>query len=131
MQKTMQKHAAVFRDEKIMSEGVKNLRNIISTFKDLKIKDRGLIWNSDLVEALELDNLLGQSLVTIESALNRKESRGAHCRDDFPERDDKEWMKHTLMWSDEKYKVQIDYRDVNLQPMTEEMKPIPPKKRTY
>ena len=131
MQKTMQKHAAVFRDEKIMSEGVKNLRNIISTFKDLKIKDRGLIWNSDLVEALELDNLLGQSLVTIESALNRKESRGAHCRDDFQERDDKEWMKHTLMWSDEKYKVQIDYRDVNLQPMTEEMKPIPPKKRTY
>ncbi|MDB2550252.1 succinate dehydrogenase flavoprotein subunit [Rickettsiales bacterium] len=131
MQKNMQKHAAVFRDEKIMSEGVKNIRNVISTFKDLKIKDRGLIWNTDLVEALELDNLLGQSLVTIESALNRKESRGAHCRDDFPDRDDKEWMKHTLIWSDAKYKTTINYRDVNLEPMTKEMKQIPPKKRTY
>ncbi|MDA7705123.1 succinate dehydrogenase flavoprotein subunit [Rickettsiales bacterium] len=131
MQKNMQKHAAVFRDEKVMSEGVKNIRNVISTFKDLKIKDRGLIWNTDLVEALELDNLLGQSLVTIESALNRKESRGAHCRDDFPDRDDKEWMKHTLIWSDAKYKTTINYRDVNLEPMTKEMKQIPPKKRTY
>jgi succinate dehydrogenase / fumarate reductase flavoprotein subunit len=131
MQKTMQKHAAVFRDEKIMTEGVKNLRNVISTFKDLKIKDRGLIWNSDLVEALELDNLLGQSLVTIESALNRKESRGAHCRDDYPDRNDNEWMKHSLMWSNDRYETKIDYREVNLQPMTKEMKPIPPKKRTY
>jgi succinate dehydrogenase / fumarate reductase flavoprotein subunit len=131
MQKCMQKHAAVFRDEKIMSEGVKNLRNVISTFTNLKIKDRGLIWNSDLIEALELDNLLGQSLVTIESALNRKESRGAHCRDDFPDRDDKEWMKHSLMWSNAKYETKIDYREVKLEPMTKEMKAIPPKKRTY
>ena len=131
MQKCMQKHAAVFRDEKIMSEGVKKIRNVISTFKDLKIKDRGLIWNSDLIEALELDNLLIQSLITIESALNRKESRGAHCRDDYPDRDDKKWMKHTLMWSDSKYKTTVDYRDVKLEPMTKEMKPIPPKKRTY
>jgi succinate dehydrogenase / fumarate reductase, flavoprotein subunit len=131
MQKCMQKHAAVFRDEKIMSEGVKNLRNVINTFTNLKIKDRGLIWNSDLIEALELDNLLGQSLVTIESALNRKESRGAHCRDDFPDRDDKEWMKHSLMWSNAKYETKIDYREVKLEPMTKEMKAIPPKKRTY
>tara|TARA_B110000259_G_scaffold74970_1_gene88178 strand:+ start:6942 stop:8741 length:1800 start_codon:yes stop_codon:yes gene_type:complete len=131
MQKNMQKHAAVFRDEKIMSEGVKNIRNVIDSFKDLKIKDRGLVWNTDLVEALELDNLLGQSLVTIASALNRKESRGAHCRDDFPDRDDKNWMKHTLMWANEKYETRVDYRDVKLNPMTDEMKQIPPKKRTY
>ena len=98
---------------------------------DVGIKDRSLIWNTDLIEALELDNLMSQALVTIRSAEQRKESRGAHSHEDFPERDDENWMKHTLMWLDENNKSRLDYRDVTLTTLTNEVAPIPPKARVY
>ena len=131
MQKTMQNYAAVFRTEKTLLEGQKEIAKVYEQFDDIKLSDRGLVWNSDLIEALELDNLRGQSVVTMNSALNRQESRGAHARDDFQDRDDAKWMKHSLMWSNDKYETKIDYREVKLEPMTKEMKAIPPKKRTY
>jgi len=99
--------------------------------KQLGIKDRGMIWNTDLVEALELQNMLPQAMVSISSALNRKESRGAHARDDFPDRDDQEWMKHTLSWVDEDGTVSIDYRPVHMKTMTDDVEVVPPKKRVY
>jgi len=131
MQQTMQKHAAVFRTEDTLSEGVNKMREVFNSFSDLKIKDRGLIWNTDLVEALELDNLRSQALVTIECALNRKESRGAQARDDYKERDDKNWMKHSIMWCNDKGETKTDYREVNLQPLTNNVQSFPPKKRVY
>lgn len=131
MQKCMQKDAAVFRTESSLQEGYKKIKEVRASFNDLGIKDRGLIWNSDLVEALELDNLLDQAVITIASATNRKESRGAHAREDFSARDDDNWMKHTICWLDEKSNVKIDYRPVHMYTLTSEASVVPPKKRVY
>ena len=110
----MQNHAAVFRDKEILETGEKSMAEVWKSFDDLSTSDRSLIWNSDLMEALELDNLRSQALITIASATNRTESRGAHARDDFTERDDDNWMKHTYCWLDEQGGIKFDYRPVNL-----------------
>lgn len=132
MQKTMQNNCAVFRTEEVMQEGVENIAEICNRFADIKVSDRSMVWNSDLVETLELDNLLRQARVTMHSAINRKESRGAHAREDFPERDDNQWMKHTLAWQQEIEDVPtIDYRPVHNYTLTDEVEYIEPKVRVY
>lgn len=131
MQKTMQNHAAVFRDKKSLQEGSVKIKQIWQSYDDLRISDRKLIWNSDLVEALELDNLLAQSVITVNGALNREESRGAHAREDFPDRDDVNWMKHSLIWINEKGQTTIGYRPVHLNTLSNEVQSIPPKARVY
>ncbi|HKQ13534.1 MAG TPA: succinate dehydrogenase flavoprotein subunit [Steroidobacteraceae bacterium] len=131
MQRVMQTHAAVFRTGDSLQEGVHKLAEVIASFADVSVSDRSLIWNTDLIETLELDNLLGQAAATIQSAANRKESRGAHAREDFPDRDDANWMKHTLAWVDGRGTVRIDYRPVHMNTLTSDVEPIPPKARTY
>ena len=131
MQKTMQNHAAVFRTGESLDEGVRRLRETFASFDTVRLSDRSMIWNTDLVETMELENLLLNATATIESAANRLESRGAHAREDYPERDDSNWMKHTLSWVDGKGKVSFGYRPVHLDTLTDEVDPIPPKARTY
>ncbi|KZD08284.1 succinate dehydrogenase flavoprotein subunit [Oceanibaculum pacificum] len=133
MQHVMQRHAAVFRDQNILETGVKNIHEVAKGLVDLTVNDKSLIWNTDLVETLELHNLMGQAVVTLESGEARKESRGAHARDDFTERDDVNWMKHTVSWCDvdNDFKVELGYRPVHLNTMSNEIKTIPPKARVY
>jgi len=131
MQKTMQDHCAVFRTSDVLAEGVTKINEIAKSFEDLQITDRSLIWNSDLVEALELDNLLGQAVVSLTSANNRHESRGAHAHENYPDRDDVNWMKHTVTWLDNAGTVTIGYRPVHLYTLTNEVEAFPPKARVY
>ncbi len=132
MQRVMQSNCAVFRTGEVLAEGQELIHKVWAATDDVKVADRSLIWNSDLIETLEFDNLIGQAVVTVDSALNREESRGAHAREDFPERDDMQWMKHTLAWADSaKREVTIDYRPVHSYTLTDEVQYIEPRKRTY
>jgi succinate dehydrogenase / fumarate reductase flavoprotein subunit len=131
LQDVMQTHAAVYRNTESLRQGVGKMKTLWSGMSDMKVSDRSLVWNSDLVEALEFDNLMGNAMTTMVSADNRQESRGAHAQDDFPERDDQNWMKHTLAWCDTKGNVDLGYRDVKLQTLTNEVSVFPPKKRVY
>ncbi|WP_292997585.1 succinate dehydrogenase flavoprotein subunit [Nevskia sp.] len=131
MQKTMQNHAAVFRTSASLTEGVRKMQKTIESFADVKVNDSSLVWNSDLMETLELDNLLGQALITVASGENRHESRGAHAHEDFPDRDDDHWTKHTLAWRDGNTGVKFGYRPVHMNVLDDEAKVIPPQKRTY
>ena len=132
MQQAMQEDAAVFRTSDSLASGVKRLQAVQDKRKDIKVSDRGLIWNTDLVETLEFENLVVQAVVTVAGAANRTESRGAHAHEDHPDRDDANWMKHTLAWMDDSTgKVVIDYRPVHDYTMTNDIAPIPPKARVY
>ena len=131
MQKTMQRYAPVYRDEELLKKGISIMKDIFNSFKNINVSDKSLIWNTDLVETLELNNLLLQSLATLYSAHNRKESRGSHARDDYPDRDDKQWLKHTLIWIDENGKEKFDYRPVQLDTLTNDVETVKLKARTY
>ncbi|TBR10198.1 MAG: succinate dehydrogenase flavoprotein subunit [Lysobacter sp.] len=131
MQRTMQADAAVFRTGETLADGANKMRDIVASFEDVRVTDRSLVWNSDLIETMELSNLLVQALATIVSAENRTESRGAHAREDYPERDDINWMKHTLCWVDASGNTRIDYRPVHAYTLTNDITPVPPKKRVY
>ena len=130
MQKTMQSKCAVFRTEKTLKEGVDQIRKPLEGMNDVSVKDKSLLFNTDLVETLEFDNLISQALTTMDSAYNRKESRGAHAREDYTKRDDKNFMKHTLAWQKGR-KVEIKYRDVHSRTLTNDVQYFPPKERVY
>ena len=127
----MQNNCAVFRTGEVLDEGVGAIADLYKKLPSLNVEDRTMIWNTDLLEALEFDNLIGQAAVTVNSAANRKESRGAHAREDFADRDDKEWMKHTLAWVGATGEVTIDYRPVHEYTMSNEIEYIKPKQRVY
>jgi succinate dehydrogenase / fumarate reductase flavoprotein subunit len=131
MQRIMQTHCAVFRDDKLLAGGVGKIEQVARAMADVSVTDRSLIWNSDLIEALELENLMTQAVVTLHSASARTESRGAHARDDFKDRDDVNWMKHSLAWCDESGKVTLGYRPVHLNTLSNEVESFPPKARVY
>ena len=127
----MQSNAAVFRTGEVLKEGMDKMAEIRDSFTDVRVTDKSMIWNTDLVEAMELKNLLACALVTIHSAHNRTESRGAHAREDYPERDDTRWMKHTLSWLNDQGEARFGYRPVHMYTLTDEVQVFPPKKRVY
>ena len=131
MQQTMQNDAAVFRTGETLKHGVDAILQVVKSFQDVRVSDRSLVWNSDLVETLELQNLLGQAVATLVSAENRQESRGAHAREDFKDRDDVNWHKHTLCWVDEAGATTIDYRPVHMYTLSKDVDVVPLKARTY
>jgi succinate dehydrogenase / fumarate reductase flavoprotein subunit len=131
MQKTMQRYAPVYRDGETLKKGIGLMKEIYNSFKNVSVSDKSMIWNTDLVETLELNNLLYQSLATLYSAYNRKESRGSHAREDYPDRDDNNWLKHTFVWINEEGESKFGYKPVKLKTLTDEVETVKLKARTY